>query len=282
MEKPARSKPARGPRRRGLTLVLASVLTAVGLAVWLAGRRPDRARGDAPDLVVATYNLNFGVAGDETTLDAIRDTRADVVLLQETSDAWELAIRAALGGVYPHMTFVASDWPAGGIGIVSRFPLRDIAVSESPIGWFPALRAVVDTPGGAVQLLDVHLKPPVSNEGSYVSGYFSTPAERDEEMRAHAGLLDPTLPTIVAGDFNEQSGGGLAVLEEMGMRLATDDLPSGTKTWRWTIASVTLRQRFDHIVYDPQRFAVQAIRVDDAGRSDHLPVVAELKLVRAR
>jgi len=247
------------------------------LLTGCAGSPPPAAPPADADLVVATYNVNFGLAGDPATLAAIRATRADVVLLQETTPAWEAAIRRALGRRYPHIRFLhSSEWPAGGMGILSRFPVESpLGVSPSAIGFFPAFRAVVRAPAGAVQLVNLHLKPPVSRSGSYVSGYFSTPRERAAEMRGHLGLFRSDLPTIALGDFNEERGGGLGLLKQRRLR----DTISSTPTWRWRVGPLTLRMQLDHIVYDAAKLECLDARVLPLGRSDHLPVVAWFRLL---
>jgi endonuclease/exonuclease/phosphatase (EEP) superfamily protein YafD len=110
-----------------------------------------------------------------------------------------------------------------------------------------------------------------------VSGFFSTPAVREAEIRDHHRALDPTLPTLVAGDFNE-SGGGRA-LKYLGERGFHNVLPAergSTPTWRWQTSVGTLRLQLDHLVVD-QGLQVLDVEVLEAGRSDHLPVVGEFR-----
>ncbi len=222
---------------------------------------------DAPRLVVMTYNVNFGLAGDATTLAAIRD--ADVVFLQETNDAWERAIREALADEYPYMEFIASNGSriAGGQAVLSKHPLERIQTMQED--WFPAGAFVIDTPLGKIQALNVHLRPGFSEKGSVVSGYFTTPKIRKREISEFWSELDPELPTLVAGDFNENDGKALAFLKKQGLRSAT---PKRAKTWRWDTRFVTLKGRLDHIVHDARLTPVES-KVLDEGRSDHLPVV---------
>jgi vancomycin resistance protein VanJ len=256
-----------------LCILMASLLGCAGSAPRETAKAPPGA-----DLVVATYNVNFGLAGDPATLAAIRETGADVVLLQETTPAWEAVIRRALARRYRHIEFRHDKWPAGGVGFLSRHPLEQIEASPSPIGFFPAWRVVVRTPAGPVQLINLHLKPPVSRSGSYVSGYFTTPPEREREVKGHLALVKPELPTMVLGDFNESRGGGLSVLRKHRFRDALSR--SSAPTWRWRVGPFTLRGKLDHIVYDPRQLECLEARVLDAGRSDHLPVVARFRVRR--
>src|SRR5262245_42064000 len=53
---------------------------------------PPKPRPDAR-LTVMTYNMNFGLAGDRETLDAIAAGGADIVFLEEIDNGWERALR---------------------------------------------------------------------------------------------------------------------------------------------------------------------------------------------
>lgn len=142
-------------------------------------------------------------------------------------------------------------------------------------------RAIAHTPAGDVLLVNVHLKPPISESGSWVAGYFETPPVRAAEMRAHVERLfvPGDLPVIVAGDFNEADGGGLAVLAERNMVSALPEFSSAT-TWRWPVGPFTLRRTMDHVVYASSQLECLGARAIEAGRSDHLPVVARFRVAR--
>jgi endonuclease/exonuclease/phosphatase family metal-dependent hydrolase len=266
-------------------------VAAAGVLGWLSLAGCTRAR-DAADagarsaaipraeqLVVMTYNVNFGMAGDPPTLGAIRDGGADVVLLQEVNPAWEEHLRRDLASTYPHQAYRHSDqWPAGGLAVLSRHRFDEGVLLPSPTGWFPAWRIVVDAPMGRVQMLNVHLKPPLSEPKSLSYGYFSTKKDRKREIEAFVTHLDPDIPTIVAGDFNENEGGrAVELLESRGMRTALPDFEPRRATWRWDTSVGTIESRLDHIVYDESRLRARSAHVVDAGRSDHLPVVATLE-----
>ena len=114
-----------------------------------------------PSLSIATFNVNFGLDGDPDTVAAIPD--ADIVLLQETTEAWEHALET---DPHPYRAF-RHCCLAGGLAILSRFPFREAAYVDPPEGgWFPGWVLVAETPLGRLQLLDVHLRPPRSESGS--------------------------------------------------------------------------------------------------------------------
>lgn len=220
------------------------------------------------DLRIKTYNVNYGLAGDDATLEAIGAGAPDIVLLQETTLAWEEHIRDRYGGAYPHVAFIEGPG-AGGMGVLSRLPFETRELLPSPVGWFDAWIVRVDTPQGPLDLLQVHLMPPYAEVGGFVVGAFTTADERLEELSVYLGYLDPEVPAVVAGDFNARGGRVLRAVEDAGFE---DALPAGEDTWRWPVAGIELSAPLDHLFVDPRLQAVEA-RVQDLGRSDHLPLL---------
>jgi endonuclease/exonuclease/phosphatase family metal-dependent hydrolase len=208
---------------------------------------------------VLTFNVNYGMAGDEATLSPITSSDADVVFLQETNPAWRRFAEPRLRERFPHQAWHTVSG-AGGQAVLARRPVRVQKVLPSPAKWFFALLGVADTPLGPVQFLAVHLHPPVTEDGNWLRGYFSTDPVRKKEIEQFAAALEPQLPTIVVGDFIEGTSG--SALPEL--------LPSA-KTWRWQWGRVNLSAQLDHIVYD-RWFEPLTAQVIVAGNSDHLPV----------
>lgn len=228
-----------------------------------------------PELRVLSFNINYGVGHDPSNVAAVAEADADLVLLQETTAESEAVFREALAGTYPHVLF-RDCCNAGGLGVLSKHPIREEAWIEPTVGWFPAWRVVVDTPLGPVQALDVHLRPPMSDGGSWVAGYFSTRDDRREEITAFFRALDPKLPTIIAGDFNEDAQGrAIAFLSERGLVSALPQVDPRAKTWRWQTKLGKLRMMLDHVVYGPG-LQLRTAEVLDRGTSDHLPVLVVL------
>lgn len=243
-------------------------------------RRPRPPTPGQPTLTVMTYNVNFGIAGDPSTIDVIRTGDADVVFLQETTEDWETSLRAELGAAYPHMQF-RHCCGAGGLAVLSRFAFTEHDYWEPPDGgWFPAWRIVVDSPLGAVQVLNVHLHPPLDDDGSVVRGYFASQDVRVDEIAAYVAGLDGELPTLIVGDFNEERDGkALAYLHRRGLASALPQFAPSANTWRWTTSVGTVRQQLDHVVHDPSLVPIDAT-VIPGGRSDHLAVVVTLESAR--
>src|SRR5262245_61545740 len=109
-------------------------------------------------LRVMSYNVNFGIAGDASTVEAIAGVVPDVVLLQETNARWQQVLLARFAVDYPHHRFAdPPDWPAGGMGLLSKHPVIALEQLPSVGGPFFAWRIVHATNLGRVQLLNVHL-----------------------------------------------------------------------------------------------------------------------------
>lgn len=263
-------------------LVCAGCTSTAPVAITSIASAP---RAHAPPVLatgalrVMSYNVNFGLEGDPAAIAAIEQAHPQIVLLQETSDAWRDALVTGLPRFTHHRFVPPTDLPAGGMGVMSIYPIVSVEQLPSVGGPFFALRIVIDAPGGRIQLLDVHLRPPMSDGGSWVVGFFSTRDVREREMSWHAQRLDPTLPTVIAGDFNEEGDGlALAVTDRLGYTDAVAQWAGKTRTWEWPVGSLTLRFQLDHILHDA-RFTTTGAGIVEAGRSDHKPVWADLERV---
>jgi endonuclease/exonuclease/phosphatase (EEP) superfamily protein YafD len=153
------------------------ILAVCTLACATRSPPPRLATAESPSFEVMTYNVNYGIAGDASTLSAIRSEQADLVVLQETTPEWEASLREELSSDYPHMAFRHAPG-AGGVAALSKSVFQERELIAPPSGgWFPAWRLLVSSPLGSVQVLCVHLRPQLSEGGSFISGYFTTPSD---------------------------------------------------------------------------------------------------------
>jgi endonuclease/exonuclease/phosphatase (EEP) superfamily protein YafD len=248
----------------------------------LAALAPDPVLGSADSgLRLMTYNLNYGNPRPETSLAAIEKEDADIVLLQEITSSWRHALDRRLGKQYPHRVYHLYGRSAGGIAVLSKHPISRDELWVPPAGtgaWFPAQRLVVDAASsgiGALQILNVHLRPALK-DGSWIKGFLATPPLRRAEIEAHWKKLDPKLPTIVAGDFNEDPWGrAVDFLQQQGLvRVPT----TGPTTWHYESSAGTdlLKLDIEHVMIDG-RMTARDGRVLEAGTSDHRPVVVTIE-----
>lgn len=222
-----------------------------------------------------TYNLNYGNPDPKATLDAIEKADADIVLLQEITSAWQRALSDRFARQYAHQRFHLHTRSAGGLAVLSKVPIKSEEILPSPErGWFPAARLVVETAFGALQILNVHLRPAIDG-GSWIKGFMTTPPLRLREIETYFPKMARGVPTIIAGDFNEDpSGSAVAFLEKQGFsRVAT----TGPTSWHYEVTnhgttSDLLKMDIDHVMVDGGLVAKDGA-VLDAGASDHRPVV---------
>ena len=254
---------------------LLRVRASLGAVLLLLLLAPGTAQAQPPELTVMTYNVNVGRPGDRKTLRVLSRSAAEVVFLQETSPAWERSIRKRLSRRFPYMRFIHRRH-AGGLAVLSRAPFDDLGVLDSPTGWWPAWHLRIHTALGPIQVLNVHLRPPISESGSWITGYFTTAEARGREIRYYVEQLDPDLRTLIVGDFNERSGRASELLADRGMRSALMDHAPYTPTWRWRTPFGMLRRMLDHVWHDSDLDAVRA-EVLAAGGSDHFPVLVTLR-----
>jgi vancomycin resistance protein VanJ len=231
-----------------------------------------------PHFTLLTYNVNWGAPRPDLAARAIVESKADIVCLQETTPEWEGFLRSALKSEYPFMHFRhPKDRAGGGVAFLSKSRSTEVAYVPSNSGWFDAWVRLFHTPAGPVQVLNVHLRPPVSDPGSFgVSGYLGTGDDRLTEMERFFAALRPNVPAIIAGDFNDhQNSPVIDWLEEKRFANALPQFDRRSPTWRWRYGVVTFRRRMDHIVYSPEFHCYNAA-VLPAGASDHFPVRAVL------
>jgi hypothetical protein len=220
---------------------------------------------------VLSYNINnvaaFKPSQVRLILRAIFSSGAGIVMLQESNPAWEkLLLDDAIALEYNHRYFHhprngdkdrPPDRSAGGIAILSRFPLEEINVvdftQDVSGSVFPALVFKALLPLSFLEVKDefyntfptltnesiicigianVHLRPPVNLDGS---AWFDT-ARKTEPIRlaevkslvrctmSSHSLDDSTTPKseldIIAGDFNEDNfGAALSYLSNSGYKV---------------------------------------------------------------
>ena len=256
-------------------LILSAVF--VTALVWAVGYQSVRhaETPGAPNFRVLTYNVNWGGAQPELAAQIIRDSGADIVCLQETTPEWEQFLRKHLRRDYSFAEFRNSRGRmGGGLAFLSKVPAREVAYIPSDTGWFDGWIMKFKTPTGPVQVVNVHLRPPVSDRGSWVSGYVTTRDDRVREIERFYARREQDVPTLVAGDFNEgESSGVIDWLKQQNLSNALPQFDRYTPTWEWRTSMGTLRRRMDHIVYSPELHCCSA-EVVHAGASDHFPVQA--------
>ncbi len=258
------------------------------LAVFLAS--PASASREVT-LRVLSFNIHTGIGSDGAldlarTADAIRDTRADVVALQEVDVHWDARSdfrdqAADLARALHMRVFFAPiydlDPPSAGeprrqygVAILSRFPVlhttnhwitRLSTQDENPV---PALapgfaEAVVLVRGVAVRVYSTHLD------------YRADPAVRAMQVADTLRIMDRRGPQVLLGDFNAaHDAPELAPL----WTVLTDATPDGA-----TYPADVPEKRIDYVTVSAH-VHVRSATVPATLVSDHRPVLAELSVRR--
>lgn len=230
-------------------------------------------------LRLMTYNVNYGNPDPKSALDAIARADADIVLLQEITFEWKRVLAERFATQYPHTMYRIHTRAAGGLAVLSKLPIQAEELFASPErGWFPAERLVFEAPFGALQVLNVHLRPAIDG-GSWIKGFMTTPPLRRREIESYWKRMVKDLPTIVAGDFNEDpTGRAISFLTKQGLsRVDT----KGPTTWHYEVTnrgqtSDLLKLDIDHVMVD-RRLSARDGTVLDEGASDHRPVIVTIE-----
>ncbi|RUR19664.1 hypothetical protein ELY21_03440 [Legionella sp. km535] len=237
-------------------------------------------------LRIVTYNINWGnstwpITAPQKTVDAIKLLDGDIVLLQEATAFWQNYFKEHLSELYPYQLFKPKD-DGGGLAVLTKYPVRDQQYTHSLIGWHPGWIFDVASPYGKVQIANLHLTPPLISKDNLnfnLSAYFSTPAIREREIEFYYQFIQPYLPTVIAGDFNEGTQG--LVTQFLNQHGFTDvQFQQGKKksTWQWRFGLFMVQQQLDHIFYNNSFIETNA-QVYYGGDSDHFPLAVDLKPV---
>jgi len=264
--------------------VVVSSRVGLGAALLVAGcgARPLEPRDPDPGhfhFTIETYNLNNYEGGNVETLAAIGITRADIICLQEVTDAWQSAIEPRYDPLYPYRLFKTDPGGgAAGLGILSRFPVRDGGWHPAPVDWHPSWHYLVDTPHGTIKILNTHLRNATGMDGNTIESYLRTPGDHLYEIQVFTSENPAPLPTLIVGDFNEgPNGAAVEYLEQNGFQNVLPLYHPGQPTWRYgRSVGGQFTQELDHILFDASFEPLNAW-VENAGASDHLPVTAHLE-----
>lgn len=246
---------------------------------------------DAPPPSHPLSIVTFNVWVDNPTLDRseawLRESEADVILLQEVPPAWQAGIEG-LADVYPYQA-AQPRLPLGTAKLIlSRYPILSLThfrLTEDDI--FVQQRAVIDVAGIEIAVYNVHLYPLKGDTPRLIFSPYNllvnTLLAYDETIR-RAQVDDllrrmraEPLPYIVAGDFNFSDQNPLYDRLAAQMRDAFLDAGMGFGwTWRADMGEPTHRliptlARLD-FVWHGAGIRSAAAEVGAGVGSDHYPV----------
>jgi endonuclease/exonuclease/phosphatase family metal-dependent hydrolase len=237
---------------------------------------PSEPTEGAPHFRIGSYNVEIGAEDDPGNLDVVGDIGAEIFALQEVTPAAEARLRVMYAEQYPHQLY-QSKGGAGGLALLSRYPLVDLGLRPGPGGWHPAWHVEVAAPMGQLQLLNVHLRSLFSGDGNPLTSFLNTDEDHLAQIRDFTEAIEPGASTIIVGDFNEGVDGvAVRYLEDLGYLNVLPAFRPGQPTWMERSIGDQLEETIDHVLIDASLRPLDAW-VERRGQSDHLPVVAHLE-----
>ena len=267
----------RGKRR----LILGGVLVAVTL--WQGYRihrytllaKPEVRFIEADAEVSARHcftALSLNVLQDNRdygrTLELIRRTDPDMVMLLETDRKWVDALKPVTAR-YPHVREVPIP-NRYGLVFMTRLQTDELTVHRLIENDIPSIFARMRTPSGRrFGYIGLHPRPPQSGTDTQ---------ERDAEIAVGARTAAKSgLPMLAMGDFNDVAWSDTSELfKRVGTYLdprigrgfyAT--FPANIPAFRWPLDQI----------YFTEQFSIDSLRVLGKTGSDHLPILAKICLV---
>ena len=231
---------------------------------------------DSAALRVGTYNVYVGNRDSGKTAAVIQRMDADVIALQEVLPGAAPGLSRCLSQKYKYRHF------DGGLGIASRFPLRNLRFHSSRRGINGFLFGEIELPGGRVQIANLHLDPlhtwTLGDRLLLPVQLWRQRAIHRDEVEQVFENLRPELPTILLGDFNRVSDTAIDRLRELGF---TDSFATVTPradripTIRFSIVGFPVGRRIDFIFHD-NAFRTTGSALFSGRPSDHEALVSTL------
>jgi endonuclease/exonuclease/phosphatase (EEP) superfamily protein YafD len=136
-------------------------------------------------------NVQRGNRHADKLIEILRNVQPDILVAQETDEWWDRQL-SALSDLYPHTEAVITG-SYYGMHLFSRSPIVEAEVVYPADPETPAIVARVALPGGAINLIGLHPRPPHPQQST---------APRDAELLWAALHVQRGAPTILAGDLN--------------------------------------------------------------------------------
>lgn len=257
------------------TLVVVGMVLVIG---WQAARiypYTRLAKTEVAQAVVSRENcfsaFSFNVLQTNRdyarTISLIDREDPDIVLLLETDEKWEAALKPVIDR-YPHRQSAPLD-NLYGLILLSRLPVEDAEITWLIDTETPSVFATMQTGAGArFRYIGLHPRPPQPGNDT---------EKRDAEIAIAARHAKEThLPVLAMGDFNDVAWSRTSqMFKRIGGYL---DPRVGRGLYATFPANLPgLRWPLDHLFISPDFTLVDMKVLENVG-SDHLPVFARLCL----
>jgi endonuclease/exonuclease/phosphatase (EEP) superfamily protein YafD len=259
---------------RNRRLMLAAIPLALGVLPLCWTFIPRTAPTiSSPPLRVMSVNLLMINQDTQGIIDEILADDADIVFLQEYTEHWGRAMKAAFAQRYPHHAGETSE-DSFGAAIYSKRPLIGETDLHMQLGsWdMPQIRAMIEHDGHRITIINIHTLPPRTLE--YTTEHRIMVADLADTLRKITG------PYILAGDFNFVSTTSHAAAITQAGAIDAHDLAGFGPGLTWPVIGFARYLpvpglRIDHIYLGGGLAATQC--TTGYGRSsDHRPLKATL------
>lgn len=273
----------RGVRIASVTFLLVVAMQCFGLlgcsATSLRTGTRDTFAGSrsASQIRVGTYNIFVGSRNLNKTAQVIRQMHADVIALQEVVPHSAKTLDREFAGEYPYRYF------SGGLGMMSRFPMRHPRFEKSRYGINGFLFAEIEHPNGSLQMVNVHLDPlRIWTLGDKLTVPLQIWSRQGtihrKEIAQIFGALKSNQPTILLGDFNCANNAATKRLGELGLIDSSAEVTRKENckpTLHYSILGIRSGHRIDFIFHD-RTFHTSESQVVPGQPSDHDAVWSSL------
>lgn len=255
-------------RRRVRLLVGIQVALTLVVLFPVMGFSVGWSRAAAQPIHLVSYNVFFGKAGRPALIDELVAMPVDIMVLQAAFGSLGEKLKERL----PDRT-IKQD---GELVLVSKFPVRSMVVPPPLPDGTRAMfvEYVVDTPGGALRIYDVHaFSPRHALFGDNEPG--NDIAQRDGQIGAAVDAARSDVPPfLIAGDTNLPALSAIGRRHFAGLTDAFSDVGFG---FGYTFPTKRPWMRIDRVLgSDGVRF--DDVHVGPRGASDHRPLFVDFEL----
>jgi vancomycin resistance protein VanJ len=219
--------------------------------------------GGTYDLRVLSHNVDAANPDPKKTAAELLTADADVVALEEITSADLKVYKAELAKTYPHVV------ARGTVALWSKYPVEESESVDVGFAWTRALRAEVSTPQGKVAFYVAHL----ASVRVGTSGFTSNQRNDTIKQLGQQIAAEKLAGVIVMGDFNGTANDRSLAPLTAGLRSAQGAAGYG---FGFTWPAKFPMARIDHIMV--RGVTPTKAWVMKSTGSDHLPVVAELRV----
>ncbi len=241
-----------------------------------------RAGDDVPTLTVMTYNVLFANTDAAPIVTSITNAEPDLVAFQELTPRLAQQLAQEIGSRYPYRTPLGADTCRAQVAVWSRYPLQVERVDEDVLCRVQSV--LVDFAGRTVRVVGIHAWPYTGLDQASIERSFGW---RQEQIELILDTVeDQPEPLILLGDLNSTpthqvyrtlSEHLVDAYREAGWGLGHTFPATGGRFWGAPYPNRLVR--IDHVFHSDDWRAEVAWVGEWDGSSDHLPVIARLRLL---